>query len=138
MAGVTWEVVGGADRGGILVRAGQDLASAKLPERLSTGARIRQVALEGERLRYERLEGSGPREGWVSVRISDKELLVRVPTDRSRPGQLPSPFPPRLPPTPAFPPRSPERPRSGPAPAEVVVNSRQPAPGCEIATFAMG
>ncbi|CAK9067373.1 unnamed protein product [Durusdinium trenchii] len=72
-----WVVVGGADKGGILVRRGQELSSAACTERLSTGAEVEQLHITGERLHYRRILGSGPEEGWVSVRISGKELLTK-------------------------------------------------------------
>lgn len=70
-----WEVIGGADKGGILVREGQALSSKACEERLSTGARVKELQLLGERLRYELVDGLGPQSGWVSVKISGKELL---------------------------------------------------------------
>lgn len=74
-----WRVVGGADKGGIIVREGRDTSSTKLTERLSHGAVVEEFALQGERLLYKRLTGTGPREGWVSISLSGKELLVRQP-----------------------------------------------------------
>jgi len=73
-----WEVVGGRDKCGIIVREGQDLFS-KESGRLSTGALVR--ALEppfAGRLRYELLNGTGPQSGWVSLSASGKSLLVLV------------------------------------------------------------
>lgn len=92
VAGSLWEVVGGADKGGIVVREGQDTSSALKQTRLSTGASIRELQLEGERLRYERLTGSGPDTGWVSVRIPDKELVVKVAAtaDKTLQGSAPT------------------------------------------------
>lgn len=78
MASQIWEVTGGADKGGILVRSGQDTASAEESIRLSTGALVRELALKGVRLNYELLEGSGPERGWVSVQIKGKDLLVKT------------------------------------------------------------
>jgi len=72
-----WIVVGGASNGGILVRAGQDLASAQKSDRLGTGSRVRQQALIGERLHYELLQGTGPSSGWVSTKLKDKDLLIK-------------------------------------------------------------
>eukprot|EP00930_Biecheleria_cincta_P006696 TRINITY_DN10775_c0_g1_i1.p1 TRINITY_DN10775_c0_g1~~TRINITY_DN10775_c0_g1_i1.p1 ORF type:complete len:595 (+),score=112.17 TRINITY_DN10775_c0_g1_i1:73-1857(+) len=80
----TWEVVGGADKGGILVREGQDMRSPQEQERLSTGALLRELELVGERLCFERLSGSGPSTGWVSLNLKDKPLVAktsRQPTD---------------------------------------------------------
>lgn len=78
--GQLWEVVSGADRGGLIVRAGRELGSAKLGERLAHGAVVRQEELQGERLRYTRINGSGPASGWVSVSLSGKDLLRAVPS----------------------------------------------------------
>lgn len=50
-----WEVVGGADKGGILVRQGKDLTSEQASSRLSTGALILEKEMHGERMRYFRL-----------------------------------------------------------------------------------
>uniref|UniRef100_A0A977TQI4 holo-[acyl-carrier-protein] synthase n=1 Tax=Amphidinium carterae TaxID=2961 RepID=A0A977TQI4_AMPCA len=74
-----WQVVGGAEKGGILVREGQDLKSADLPERLSTGAEIEELELKGDRLHYKLSKGSGPAEGWVSTKISGKTLVSLLP-----------------------------------------------------------
>mmetsp|Transcript_31113 Transcript_31113/g.89238 ORF Transcript_31113/g.89238 Transcript_31113/m.89238 type:complete len:176 (-) Transcript_31113:218-745(-) len=63
-----WKVIGGADKGGIIVRDGQDLGSAKLEQRLVTGALVSEEEVVGERLRFVRLSGSGPEKGWVSAR----------------------------------------------------------------------
>lgn len=72
-----WVVVGGADKGGILVREGQDLKSAAVEERLSTGAVVEELALVGERLSYKLITGSGPSIGWVSLKITGKDLLIK-------------------------------------------------------------
>ncbi|CAE7364771.1 Olah [Symbiodinium pilosum] len=72
-----WEVIGGADKGGILVREGQALTSKACDDRLSTGASIKELQLAGDRLCYELLTGTGPKTGWVSVKISGKELVAR-------------------------------------------------------------
>jgi len=76
-----WEVVGGADKGGIIVRAAKETSSAQQSERLSTGALIEQIALEGERLHYKLIDGTGPVEGWVGIKISGKNLCIK--TDKS-------------------------------------------------------
>lgn len=71
-----WEVVGGGDKGGILVRLGQDLKSPQAPERLATGSIVEQLMLEGERLKYKLISGGGQAEGWVSIKLTGKDLLV--------------------------------------------------------------
>lgn len=82
-----WEVVGGADKGGILVREGEGLKSPQCADRLSTGAILEEVELKGERLHYKILEGTGPAEGWVSLKISGKELVVPKEEEIGGPGE---------------------------------------------------
>eukprot|EP00933_Yihiella_yeosuensis_P057243 TRINITY_DN5690_c0_g1_i1.p1 TRINITY_DN5690_c0_g1~~TRINITY_DN5690_c0_g1_i1.p1 ORF type:complete len:468 (+),score=90.51 TRINITY_DN5690_c0_g1_i1:46-1449(+) len=76
MGGPTWVIVGGADKGGILVRQGKELASEAASERVSTGAEVEQLELIGDRLHYRLISGTGPKEGWVSIKISGKELAA--------------------------------------------------------------
>lgn len=76
MAG-RWEVVGGSDKGGILVREGQDLKSEPAGERLSRGAIVEELALVGDRLNYQLITGSGPVTGWVSLKAGGHNLVVR-------------------------------------------------------------
>jgi len=74
-----WEVVGGGDRGGIVVREGPEVGSAQAEARLETGALVRELELVGSRLRYRCIVGQGPEEGWVSVHLQGgKDLLTRV------------------------------------------------------------
>lgn len=80
-------MVGGADKGGILVRTGQDLKSPQTRERLSTGAVVEELGLFGERLHYRRISGTGPREGWVSLKVSGKDLLVSLGAVASAPSK---------------------------------------------------
>lgn len=72
-----WEVVGGADKGGILVREGVDLKSPQTADRLSTGALVQEIELAGDRLHFSRLTGTGPETGWVSLALKDKALVVK-------------------------------------------------------------
>jgi len=78
MAGQCWKVVGGADKGGILVRDGSKTTSKALDDRLATGAVVEELELQGERLSYKKLSGDGPEVGWVSVKLKGKELLEKV------------------------------------------------------------
>jgi len=79
MYGFLWEVVGGTKSGGILVRQGEDVESPPEESRLSTGAMVRELALVGERLHFEKLEGSGPDTGWVSIKLKDgKDLVIKT------------------------------------------------------------
>jgi len=131
-----WEVVGGADKGGILVRRGQDITSDKYPQRLSTGALLEEVKLAGDRLGYKLLTGTGPREGWVSISLPGKELVVRTskrppqaearkeaerPAPRSapRPAERPAPQPaPKVQEPPKAPPQPERQAPQRPAPPE--------------------
>jgi len=78
MSGQNWEVVGGGDKGGILIREGEGLASAQTKDRLSTGAIVQELELKGERLYYLLLQGTGPVIGWASIKLKDKDLLVKT------------------------------------------------------------
>ncbi|CAE8719473.1 unnamed protein product [Polarella glacialis] len=80
-----WEVVGGAENGGIIAREGKELKSSQLPERLATGALLKGLSLEGDRLNFERLSGAGPDSGWVSIKLKDKVLCqMKEPSDASQ------------------------------------------------------
>ena len=74
-----WEVIGGLDKGGIIVRLGYDLSAEKLPERLGTGAVLEEVDVVGARLHFRKITGNGPKTGWVSLRMQDKILVVQRP-----------------------------------------------------------
>lgn len=76
--GQNWEVVGGGAKGGIVVRAGMDTSSEEQADRLSTGAIIRELELKGSRLQYKLLSGTGPSDGWVSVKFRDSDLVVKT------------------------------------------------------------
>jgi len=73
-----WKVVGGSDCGGILVRTGRNLKSDIAPQRLATGAIIQEEELIDKRLRFTLLRGDGPLSGWVSIRLKEQDLLVRM------------------------------------------------------------
>eukprot|EP00406_Dinophysis_acuminata_P071965 CAMPEP_0179251710 /NCGR_PEP_ID=MMETSP0797-20121207/21830_1 /TAXON_ID=47934 /ORGANISM="Dinophysis acuminata, Strain DAEP01" /LENGTH=389 /DNA_ID=CAMNT_0020959499 /DNA_START=32 /DNA_END=1201 /DNA_ORIENTATION=+ len=90
MAAKQWVVVGGADKGGILVREGESVKSAQTAERLSTGAEIEEIELKGERLHYKLLTGTGPAEGWVALSVSGK-TLVEEKEDEYGPPSEPGP-----------------------------------------------
>lgn len=83
MAQQLWKVVGGADSGGILVREARDLKSPACAMRLAKDSEIQQLELIGDRLRYRLHAGTGPDEGWISVRVSGKDLAIRVETNGS-------------------------------------------------------
>lgn len=64
-----WEVIGGKDKGGIMVREGRNLRSKEVAERLAFASFVEEVELVGERLHYKLMAGSGPATGWVSINI---------------------------------------------------------------------
>eukprot|EP00421_Protoceratium_reticulatum_P025624 CAMPEP_0168476438 /NCGR_PEP_ID=MMETSP0228-20121227/61890_1 /TAXON_ID=133427 /ORGANISM="Protoceratium reticulatum, Strain CCCM 535 (=CCMP 1889)" /LENGTH=159 /DNA_ID=CAMNT_0008492563 /DNA_START=1 /DNA_END=476 /DNA_ORIENTATION=+ len=76
--GSIWEVVGGEETGGIIVRAGRELTSPQEKRRLTTSALIREEELIGDRLSYTRVAGSGPMMGWVSIASRGKPLVMKV------------------------------------------------------------
>ena len=78
-----WEIVGGADKGGIIVRDGENTKSLQLDDRLSTGALVEEIALKGDRLNYKLVSGLGPQVGWVSIKLKDKDLVLK--TDKKPP-----------------------------------------------------
>jgi len=63
--------------GGIIVREGKDLKSTQTADRLSTGAIVREESLIDGRLQYTRVTGTGPDKGWVSLKLKDKDLLIK-------------------------------------------------------------
>jgi len=75
-----WEIVGGADKGGVVVRDGPATTDAQNADRLSTGALVEEIALNKDRLNYKLLEGTGPATGWIATRITAKELAVKTDT----------------------------------------------------------
>jgi len=86
-----WEVVGGGDKGGILVREGQDLKSPQCDDRLSTGAIIEELELIGERLHFKVISGTGPQEGWVSLKVAGKAIVEAKAKDYGGPGDSAGP-----------------------------------------------
>ncbi|CAE7907979.1 hypothetical protein AK812_SmicGene29843 [Symbiodinium microadriaticum] len=72
-----WRITGGSDKGGIIVRQSESLKSADLG-RVSTGAIVEEIAKVGDRLCYRLEEGTGPAKGWVSIRVSGKELAEKI------------------------------------------------------------
>ncbi|CAE7779211.1 ndor1, partial [Symbiodinium pilosum] len=73
-----WEVVGGAERGGVLVRTGHDLSSDLADGRLATGSLVKETDARDGRICYELVKGDGPASGWVTPNLRGKELLVKT------------------------------------------------------------
>lgn len=74
----TWKVVGGADRGGVIVRTECELNSDVAESRLATGSVVKELEVRDGRLKYELLSGTGPALGWVTMNLRGKELLVKT------------------------------------------------------------
>ena len=74
-----WRIVGGAGKGGIVVRDGEGLKSPQLRSRLATGTLVEEVELRGSRMLFKLLDGCGPSHGWISLQVAGKELAE--PTD---------------------------------------------------------
>eukprot|EP00930_Biecheleria_cincta_P040215 TRINITY_DN2756_c0_g4_i1.p1 TRINITY_DN2756_c0_g4~~TRINITY_DN2756_c0_g4_i1.p1 ORF type:complete len:1073 (+),score=231.60 TRINITY_DN2756_c0_g4_i1:41-3220(+) len=72
-----WKVVGGADRGGILVRKGRYVNSDAEDSRLNTDAIVKELGIYDGRLHYELVSGEGPEKGWVTTHLRGKDLLMR-------------------------------------------------------------
>jgi len=70
-----WLVVGGAGKGGIVVRTGAEFWATELA-RLETGALVREIQREGERILYKKITGKGPDIGWISLAFKGKPLLA--------------------------------------------------------------
>ncbi|CAJ1447950.1 unnamed protein product [Effrenium voratum] len=73
-----WEVVGGGEKGGLLVRDGPSTTAAQLDERLTTGSIVDEMERNGDRIRYALTSGNGPQSGWVALSLKGKELLKAV------------------------------------------------------------
>eukprot|EP00747_Dinoflagellata_sp_TGD_P182272 gnl/TRDRNA2_/TRDRNA2_36459_c0_seq1.p1 gnl/TRDRNA2_/TRDRNA2_36459_c0~~gnl/TRDRNA2_/TRDRNA2_36459_c0_seq1.p1 ORF type:complete len:593 (+),score=127.09 gnl/TRDRNA2_/TRDRNA2_36459_c0_seq1:75-1853(+) len=79
-----WEIVGGADKGGIMVREGPTPADKKLDDKLATKSLVEEIEVKDGKLYYKLASGSGPKQGWITIKLPDKELAVK--TDKKPPG----------------------------------------------------
>eukprot|EP00747_Dinoflagellata_sp_TGD_P168415 gnl/TRDRNA2_/TRDRNA2_194729_c0_seq1.p1 gnl/TRDRNA2_/TRDRNA2_194729_c0~~gnl/TRDRNA2_/TRDRNA2_194729_c0_seq1.p1 ORF type:complete len:159 (+),score=12.96 gnl/TRDRNA2_/TRDRNA2_194729_c0_seq1:69-545(+) len=61
-----WQVNSNLDNGGLLVREDVDLNSKEVG-RLAGGSRIEQLDIVGNRMSYRRIDGEGPKSGWVTI-----------------------------------------------------------------------
>jgi len=76
-ADIIWEVIGGKEKGGIVVRSSFSIDSIKLG-RLEYGATVKQLHQKSGRLHYKLLHGRCPvQQGWVSLEANGKILLQR-------------------------------------------------------------
>lgn len=83
--GRRWRVTGGADKGGIVVRVAKEIGSEVLPEKLATTSVVEEIQYGDPRLQYSLISGSGPQEGWVTVKTA-KMLLELVLDEAPPPG----------------------------------------------------
>jgi len=83
-----WEVCGGKSSGGVLTREDVDLKSPETnPPRVAYGALVQELDLQGSRLKFKLLQGEGPAQGWVSLKMKDNELVKK--TDKIPEGGMP-------------------------------------------------
>jgi len=73
--GRLWLVAGGGGTGGIIVRRGESMQSQPFEVRLMTGAIVEQLNIRKNRLHYQRLSGTGPDTGWITIRHNDRDLV---------------------------------------------------------------
>lgn len=71
-----WRVVGGDNQGGIRVREEQDVSSAQYNALLYQNSVVEEVEIVGNRMKYKLIKGSGPPDGWVTLKLKNKDLLV--------------------------------------------------------------
>jgi len=73
-----WTVSGGKTTGGLLVRRDKSIKSEPYESKLSTGATVQELHIEGSRLHYLMICGDGPESGWVSTSTSDGLALMKL------------------------------------------------------------
>lgn len=82
--GKVWEVVGGGDKG-VPARKAKAATSADAGV-LKKGSLVKQLAIDGDNIRFEKVAGTGPANGWVNVgkeveAPKPKTKVVAVPKD---------------------------------------------------------
>jgi hypothetical protein len=82
-----WRIIGGERTGGLLVRLEKELGSTAAEGRLATGSVVEQMELDGDRLHYYRLTGTGPHRGWITISLPEKVLAVPISDVLPTPGQ---------------------------------------------------
>jgi len=65
--GALWRVIFKDPSGGLVVTAGKDLTSPKLPQKLEKDSLLQEVESQGNRLHYKMVKGRGPRTGWIDL-----------------------------------------------------------------------
>jgi len=84
-SGRVWQVVGGGENGGIVVRRQMSTESQTLLFRLATDSVVEQLERYDNRLKYLLMSGSGPEIGWVSICYAGHPLLEPCYADFERP-----------------------------------------------------
>jgi len=68
-----------------LVRKGRDPVSEKFEEKLEKGALVVEEESDNGRIRYRKIQGTGPDAGWVAIKIQSKVLLeLKTGEERAR------------------------------------------------------
>jgi hypothetical protein len=69
-------VIGGANDGGVAVHLGSEVFAEECSNRLATGARVEEIAVQNGKVLFEKIDGEGPCCGWVSPLLNGSPLLV--------------------------------------------------------------
>lgn len=80
-----WHIIGG-EKDGLLVRQGVSLGS-EVQGRLAQHSLVQHLDLQGQRLRYRLVSGSGPAEGWISTKLGHKVLALQGSQPECQEGQ---------------------------------------------------
>lgn len=80
-----WHIIGG-EKDGLLVRQGASLES-EVQGRLAQHSLVQHLDLQGQRLRYRLVSGSGPAEGWISTKLGHKVLALQGSQPECQEGQ---------------------------------------------------
>merc|ERR1712187_869262 len=62
----------------VAVHEGKELDSTRSPERLMNGAVVWQCELDGNRLKYKLIDGTGPAEGWISIDFGKWNMMTKL------------------------------------------------------------
>lgn len=73
-----FEVIGGGNANGLLVRSSCELESEELADRLAVGSIVQGLRKKGHRLQYKLVEGDGPSHGWISTKLRETDLVRKV------------------------------------------------------------
>jgi len=82
--GQLWKITGGREKGGVVARKGHEVTSSELQARLSLHALVEELDMKGDRLHYKLISGTGPPEGWVTVRVMNQGIVKNLALKTTR------------------------------------------------------